>query len=1002
MKKDINRKTFTYSWFIFSICIVITIALIQGYFEYKNAVGNATIKTNNLTILLTKKLENDFEEIDNILKFAEDIILTLPKENKIFLENSFEQKTKIVSEKFNYLINNFEDIDNISYANPNGEIIYSSSQLNFNMDLANKPYFQDLKTNTSLTKTFSNIIVSQNKEQFLARLHAIKDENGNLLGVLIAFINMHTINNTLSSINIGEGGVSLIRSSDNSELISRYPMTDNLEVYKPLPPSNPIFIKIKNGEKAGGLEYIASTDKHKRVGSFIVMDKYPFYVQVAISEQEYLEHWKRNLLIVAILIILFILIAFLVFIAIKKSYKKEQTAIIELMKTRDFLMTEKNRLANIITGTNAGTWEWNVQTNEVIFNEKWANMIGYTLDEIEPADINTWMKFVQPDDLEKSKQLLRKHFNKELDYYESEMRMKHKNGSWIWIKARGKVISWNEKDKPIIMMGTHIDVTKEKILIQEMELVKNRFENMFKTHSSIMLLTDPNNRKIIDANQSAIDFYGYTIDELKGMDISKINLLEAKSIEEKQQEAKGSIKNLFIFFHKLKNGDIRTVEVHSSPIETNSGVILFSIIKDITKEQELKNEILKEKIKFQTFINLSSDAIAILDINTGKLLEYSRQTKKYLGYSDEEMKNLTILDWDKDIKNIEEYRNNIVSMIGYDTTFIERVHKRRNGSYYNAAISLVKITLDGEDFIYSSARDITNEKLIQKKLQESYKNLERLIESQDNIVILTDGEQIKFANQKLFDFLGFRNLNDFNKKHKCICELFIEKENFFSIKNDTWLKEIKILEESKRIVAIAGKDFQEHAFSVKMNNFDDETMIVSFTDISQTISKNIYLEKKIMHDKLTNAYNREFFDKNYKNLINKYHTNDSNLAIAMLDIDHFKAVNDTYGHDIGDDVLIRFVEIINKSSRQNDILIRWGGEEFILILQLKSPNDLPKILENLRKTIEQYNFPKVGQKTCSFGGTIYQNDEDILKTIKRADEAVYEAKAAGRNKVIII
>ncbi|MCG3665016.1 PAS domain S-box protein [Aliarcobacter butzleri] len=1122
MKKEINIKNFTNIWFILSIFIILTVILFQSYIEYKRSIENAIIKTNNLTILLAKKLENDFQQIDNILNFTQNIIVKLPKENKLFLEGNDKIKKQIVFEKFNALVKNFKDISVINFIDKNGNIIYSSNPLNYNINISDRAHFQIFIDNKDLIKSFSNVIISRTTgKNSVAQLLAVRDENKELIGVLAALIDIDTINNTLSSINTNKGGVALLRNSENTELIARYPMHDETDINKPLPLDNPISLRIKAGEKAGSLEYVASTDNEKRVGSFVLMGKYPFYVQVALSEQEYLAQWKKNLTIVTILLTLFIVISIFIFLLLKRSYKKEQIAINELKKNRDLfssgpvitiewdyeenfpikyiskncenilgykkeemlsvyfnymdlihpddinkvqkevqdfienginnfeqsyrikmkdgvykyfydytnlirdehnsvtrivgymfdqsnlkekedsLIIERNRLANIITGTNAGTWEWNVQTNEVIFNEKWAQMIGYTLDEISPTTINTWMRFVQPDDLEKSKQLLRRHFNKELDYYESEMRMKHKNGSWIWIEARGKVISWNEKDEPIIMMGTHIDVTKEKTLIQEMEIVKNRFENMFKTHSSVMLLINPNNQKIIDANQSAVDFYGYSIDELKGMDISKINLLAHQNLKEKYTEAKTLIKNSFIFFHKLKNGTIRTVEVNSSPIETESGLILFSIIKDVTKEQELKNEILKEKIKFQTFINLSSDAIFIVDINTGKLLEYSKQTQKYLGYNDDEMQNLTILDWDRDIKTIEDFKE-IISTIKYDTTFIERVHKRKDGSYYDAAISLVKIKLDGQEFIYSSARDITNEKIVQKKLEESYKNLERLIESQDNIVILTDGENIKFANQKFFDFLGFENLDNFKKYHKCICEFFLEKDKFFYKKDTHWINEIKTIEESKRIVSMIDKDFKEYAFSVSVNKFDEEEMIVSFTDISQTILKNISLEEKIIRDKLTNAYNREFFDKNYKKLIYEYNTNHSKLAVAMLDIDHFKLVNDTYGHDVGDEVLIQFVEIINNSSRKNDILIRWGGEEFILVLQLNSENTLPKILENLRKAIEEYDFPKIGKKTCSIGGTIYQENEDIIKTIKRADEAVYEAKAAGRNKVIIV
>ncbi|MDN5110293.1 PAS domain S-box protein [Aliarcobacter butzleri] len=992
MKQQINIKNFTNIWFILSIFIVLTVILFQGYLEYKRSVETGIIKTNNLTILLTKKLENDFEQMDNILNFARDILLTLPKENKLFLEGNDKIKKQIVFEKFNSLVKNFKDISVINFIDKNGYILYSSNPLNYNINISDRPQFQIFKDNKDLAESFSNVILSRTTgKNSLAQLLAIRDENKELIGVLTALIDIDTINKTLSSINTNDKGVALLRNSENTELIAKYPLLNESEINKPLPSNNPIALKIKAGEKSGSLEYIASTDNEKRVGSFIVMDKYPFYVQVALSQEDYLARWEKNLLTVTILLILFVLASIFVFIIVKKSYKKEQIAINELKKNRDLFSS-----GPVIT------IEWAYEENFPIkyISNNCENILGYKKEEMLSVYFN-YMDLIHPDDLEKSKQLLRRHFNKELDYYESEMRMKHKNGSWIWIEARGKVISWNEKNEPIIMMGTHIDVTKERILIQEMEIVKNRFENMFKTHSSVMLLINPNNQKIIDANQSAVDFYGYSIDEIKGMDISKINLLAHQKLKEKYTEAKTLTKNSFIFFHKLKNGTIRTVEVNSSPIETESGLILFSIIKDVTKEQELKNEILKEKTKFQTFINLSSDAIFVTDINTGKLLEYSKQTQKYLGYNDEEMQNLTILDWDKDIKTIEDFKE-IISTIKYDTTFIQRVHKRKDGSYYDAAISLVKIKLDGQEFIYSSARDITNEKIVQKKLEESYKNLERLIESQDNIVILTDGENIKFANQKFFDFLGFENLDNFRKYHKCICEFFLEKDKFFYKKDTHWINEIKTIEESKRIVSMIDKDFKEHAFSVSVNIFDEEEMIVSFTDISETILKNISLEERIIRDKLTNSYNREFFDKNYKKLIHEYNTNHSKLAVAMLDIDHFKLVNDTYGHDVGDEVLIQFVEIINNSSRKNDVLIRWGGEEFILVLQLNSENTLPKILENLRKAIEDYDFPKIGKKTCSIGGTIYQDNEDIIKTIKRADEAVYEAKAAGRNKVIIV
>jgi PAS domain S-box-containing protein len=135
---------------------------------------------------------------------------------------------------------------------------------------------------------------------------------------------------------------------------------------------------------------------------------------------------------------------------------------LERKEIEEKITSQKERLSNIIEGTNVGTWEWNVQTGEVIFNQKWAQIIGYTLEELEPISIETWMKYTHPDDLEKSKALLEKHFRGESDYYQCELRMRHKQGHWVWILDRGKVIEWSQDGRPLRMFGMHQDVTERK------------------------------------------------------------------------------------------------------------------------------------------------------------------------------------------------------------------------------------------------------------------------------------------------------------------------------------------------------------------------------------------------------------------------------------------------------------------------------------------------------------------------------------------------------------
>ena len=131
-------------------------------------------------------------------------------------------------------------------------------------------------------------------------------------------------------------------------------------------------------------------------------------------------------------------------------------------RAEEALHVEQERASNILEGTNAGTWDWNVQTGEVTFNERWAGIMGYTLEELDPIDIQTWIKNVHPEDLPGANSLLEQHFKGEQDYYDVEFRQPHKDGGWVWVNARGKVVEWTEDGKPLRMSGTHLDITERK------------------------------------------------------------------------------------------------------------------------------------------------------------------------------------------------------------------------------------------------------------------------------------------------------------------------------------------------------------------------------------------------------------------------------------------------------------------------------------------------------------------------------------------------------------
>lgn len=134
----------------------------------------------------------------------------------------------------------------------------------------------------------------------------------------------------------------------------------------------------------------------------------------------------------------------------------------DLESNRTNLNLESQRLRNILDATRVGTWEWYVQEERVVINDYWAEIIGYSLKELEPVNINTWYRFLHPEDALVSEQAITECFERKRDFYNVEYRLLHKEGHWVWINDRGRVISWSKDGKPLIMVGTHTDVTERK------------------------------------------------------------------------------------------------------------------------------------------------------------------------------------------------------------------------------------------------------------------------------------------------------------------------------------------------------------------------------------------------------------------------------------------------------------------------------------------------------------------------------------------------------------
>jgi diguanylate cyclase (GGDEF)-like protein/PAS domain S-box-containing protein len=187
---------------------------------------------------------------------------------------------------------------------------------------------------------------------------------------------------------------------------------------------------------------------------------------------------------------------------------------------------------------------------------------------------------------------------------------------------------------------------------------------------------------------------------------------------------------------------------------------------------------------------------------------------------------------------------------------------------------------------------------------------------------------------------------------------------------------------------------------------DEKGLMTRYNGLIEDITERKLAEEELKRlastDKLTGAYNRTKFKEIMGREIERVKRYNQPLSIIIFDIDHFKEVNDRYGHGAGDHVLKTIADIVRENIRKIDYFIRWGGEEFMIISSETSLKEAYALAERIREIIENYMFEDVGKATASFGVSEFKEDDTEDSLIKRADDAMYEAKKKGRNRVEVI
>ncbi|QEP41739.1 diguanylate cyclase [Ectothiorhodospiraceae bacterium BW-2] len=172
-------------------------------------------------------------------------------------------------------------------------------------------------------------------------------------------------------------------------------------------------------------------------------------------------------------------------------------------------------------------------------------------------------------------------------------------------------------------------------------------------------------------------------------------------------------------------------------------------------------------------------------------------------------------------------------------------------------------------------------------------------------------------------------------------------------------------------------------------------------NITQTLAYERELERLALTDQLTGLYNRHKLDELLEQQLDLAQRYQIIFAVIILDVDHFKKVNDLFGHHVGDSTLVTFAHILSTATRKSDFIGRWGGEEFIVIIPQSDQVSLTDMAEKIRVTLETHPFEIVNQVTASFGVASHHLGETTSELLSRADAALYEAKKGGRNRVVV-
>ncbi len=689
--------------------------------------------------------------------------------------------------------------------------------------------------------------------------------------------------------------------------------------------------------------------------------------------------------------------------------------ITDRLQARQALDEKHERLAAIVEGTGAGTWEWNVQTGETRFNERWAQIVGATLADLSPTTIQTWGDLAHPDDLARSGALLQAHFNGETAAYECEARMRHRDGHWVWVLDRGKLLTRSADGQPEWMFGTHLDITERKK--QEEQLRKSE--------------------ELLNRTGALAEVGGWDVDIASGHirwseQTCRIHGVEpgyqpqlAEAINFYAPEARPTIEaavaqamaegegwDLELPFIQQGGQRIWVRAVGSAAFEAGKPVRLFGAFQDITQRVHAQQALraAQQRVTLAT----ESGRIGIWDWNlqTGVLIWDALMYGLYGmpegpgtdGYE------LWARHLHPDDRSRAEGAVHAALQSGADFQSEFRIVWADGSVHHLCASGRIVRGAEGKaERMVGANWDVTQLRQLTSELAGKHELLRVTLQSIGDAVITTDAEgRVTWLNPAAERMTGWLCGEAMQRPLAQVFHI-VNEETRQPTENPvaTCLKQGKIAGLAKHTVLVSrnGEEFGIEDSAAPIRNPDGQVLgaVLVFHDVTEQRRLSGEMSYRATHDALTGLVNRTEFESRLRRTLDKAHEDRSEHALLYIDLDQFKLVNDACGHSVGDQLLQQIAKLLQEAVRARDTLARLGGDEFAVILEHCTADQAARLAQKICDRMEEFRFIHEERRFrigTSIGLVPVDNRwANTAAAMQAADTSCYAAKEAGRNRV---